>query len=120
MECPICRDRNLPADHRSGGKSCPSVRKGKRGLDLNFLAKRTQVPLGGESRAATPALSTSANTLTPHIAERRMAEEEEGPRGGGSGKRRRLKHSIVEDTGSASEMEAEPDDGKLPSDEDDL
>ncbi|KMQ89094.1 gag-pol polyprotein [Lasius niger] len=38
-ECPICRDKNLPAGHRSGNKACPSIKKETRGLTLNAMSK---------------------------------------------------------------------------------
>lgn len=37
--CAICASKNLPANHRMGGKACVPVQKGKRGFPLDKLTK---------------------------------------------------------------------------------
>lgn len=42
--CTVCKAKNLPANHRSGGKVCPSIKKGTRGLALNRMTKSPPLP----------------------------------------------------------------------------
>lgn len=45
LKCPVCSDKNLPSNHRTGGKSCTPVQKGRRGIALNkvfYESERTK------------------------------------------------------------------------------
>lgn len=74
---PICKDRNLPANHRSGGKSCPTVKKGTRGLALNKLSQKPQssYPVAKQKETSRPP-SSAAKEFVPTAGRRRASEEE--------------------------------------------
>ncbi|XP_029176112.1 uncharacterized protein LOC114944390 [Nylanderia fulva] len=40
FNCPVCRNRGLPAKHRTGSKACTPVQKGVRGVALNRLVEK--------------------------------------------------------------------------------
>ncbi|KMQ82181.1 putative 50 kda protein in type i retrotransposable element r1dm [Lasius niger] len=51
VKCPVCSDKGLPANHRTGSESYTPVHKGKRGVPLN----RVVVAGPSTSTAAAPA-----------------------------------------------------------------
>lgn len=53
VKCPVFSDRKLPANHRTGSKSCTPVHKGKRGVPLNKATAGPSAPVV----AAPPAKS---------------------------------------------------------------
>ncbi|KMQ85265.1 gag-pol polyprotein [Lasius niger] len=118
--CIVCKAKNLPANHRSGGKACPSIKKGMRGLALNRMTKSQPTPpVAVREETRRPASSAAGRASTPiPTQERRKAEEEVYPPAAGGNKRRRLREDVGK-TDFASDIEAEREKGPE-SDQDDL
>ncbi|XP_029159164.1 serine/arginine-rich splicing factor RS2Z33-like [Nylanderia fulva] len=117
VHCAVCGDKNLPANHRTGGKACKPVQKGRRGIPL---AKAMGAPKesGATRMEVEPLESVSPTQNTqerpkeqrPPRAKggRKIAEEGETPSSNqGVGKRQRLKEELGGENADVMEIASE-------------
>ncbi|XP_029176116.1 uncharacterized protein LOC114944398 [Nylanderia fulva] len=101
FNCPVCRDRGLPAKHRTGSKACTPVQKGVKGVALNKLVQPPKQPTPRRKQALEEepkdrekikkgkGQETAVATSSGKERTRRL-EEEEGIKESGT-KRRKLR-----------------------------
>lgn len=127
MNCLVCSDRKLPANHRTGSKTCTLVQKYLRGVRLNVTIPNASVfePTPNIRKEGRRQVLKEGSTLLPRIIELQMIEvkpgrirstdEEDGTAKRGN-KKRRLKASLEEENPNPATMKVIRE-GKEDSDE---
>lgn len=103
-KCPVCTDRGLPANHRTGNKACTPVQKGKRGVPLNKVANSPSIKLQQKKEALLlidlQEREEPKEQRKPRLRGKR--EEEELPEGGA--KKQRLQMNLMDTDPAAMEI----------------
>lgn len=75
LKCPVCSDKNLPSNHRTGGRACIPVQKGKRGTPLDkVIGTSRREKERRDEEASLPLKSGEASTS-------QKRKEKEGSKG---------------------------------------
>ncbi|XP_029158606.1 uncharacterized protein LOC114933029 [Nylanderia fulva] len=62
FKCPVCSDKGLPSNHRTGGRSCLPIQKGRRGIQLSKIIGTQDRKEKRDKEASLPLKSGEAST----------------------------------------------------------